>query len=832
MIVLAMAIFFLGSCAQGNAHMGDYRRARLHLNHGVVFKRLGQIRNSQESCTYSFVVKKFEVPTPIFTETIPCDIVVRESEFQSDTYRSLVQNGCVRMHKMYSQHLLQREAVIQSMRENIDKAWKLLPNEIPRRVRKQRAPFEFMASISKFLFGTPTGEDMHRVVSQIGVLSRGLIDQGEILEAFGEQFSALANVTGEKFRNIEEHRRKADHRFNELITDLSKWRNDLKRSVHDYQFSSIQLAKFTGFVGILSQLTMTDMMSITMFEQQSILYLSALQTLTEGRLPSFMVDGVVLQNALNAVSDELSRSSSLVVSHHRLDYYYRHQLVVALHRGDFIVINLKVPVQPRSATMQLYEILVFPLPHSVNNDNASTIVRGLSQFIAIAANDDYYANLDQFQVAACNERKCHQSFPVIPRERYTCASALFYSKHDQIMKLCDVRYLVNPDRPTMAIGVDEHQFVVSSPVPWMMNCRDQIPKELPHCQLCMVVLPCFCSLHSKTLNVMPSISNCYGSSWFNETILHPVNLYVLHHFYEESPFHFLEGDKLTERPMNLSLPKKLIIPTDTQLSELEVPLNKLRQVITKTKGVNVDVMREFMLQSNEPGYSIWSQIPFVITTTILSLVVIAIFVAVVNLNVKYNELKMAMAAASLVNTAESVPILKDPHFGDSVVSDSAAVSNSWEMVYLFVAIMVTIASLATIVRCIRRWLQSRGFIRRLNVSCAVSTVVIVLENEMDRVILPLQEFQLPPIVFFIKEVRPRSIQLQYGCGSAHLIVDWGDERAILYHHRAPIAIPSVIVVPLRKSRRVARIVNSPHTTSIRLFYDDVIFFINPLPNQD
>ena len=50
----------------------DIHGVELRLGHGVTFSRVNDIVNSKDFETYSFLVPKFEIPTKLFINRLPC----------------------------------------------------------------------------------------------------------------------------------------------------------------------------------------------------------------------------------------------------------------------------------------------------------------------------------------------------------------------------------------------------------------------------------------------------------------------------------------------------------------------------------------------------------------------------------------------------------------------------------------------------------------------------------------------------------------------------------------------------------------------------------------
>ena len=115
---------------------------------------------------------------------------------------------------------------------------------------------------------------------------------------------------------------------------------------------------------------------------------------------------------------------------------------------------------------------------------------------------------------------------------------------------------------------------------------------------------------------------------------------------------------------------------------------------------------------------------------------------------------------------------------------------------------------------------------------ARSTVVMTMENEEDRLVLPVMTLPMAPSQFTIDEVTPRSLRVQNHCCSAQLFIDWGSSKPFLYHRSIPISLPNMISVPFTRSRRLTNIINRPYVSAVRLYYDDVIYVIKNAESQE
>ena len=131
-----------------------------------------------------------------------------------------------------------------------------------------------------------------------------------------------------------------------------------------------------------------------------------------------------------------------------------------------------------------------------------------------------------------------------------------------------------------------------------------------------------------------------------------------------------------------------------------------------------------------------------------------------------------------------------------------------------------------------RCFRGRNLIHSIQSVVARSTIVLTMENEEDRPVLPVLTLPMPPGQFAIDNVTPRSLRVQNHCCSAQLLIDWGSSTPFLYHRSLPLSLPNVITVPFTRSQRLTNIINRPYVSAVRLYYDDVIYIIKNTEPQD
>ena len=71
------------------------------------------------------------------------------------------------------------------------------------------------------------------------------------------------------------------------------------------------------------------------------------------------------------------------------------------------------------------------------------------------------------------------------------------------------------------------------------------------CKLCLVKVPCECSVSTSTIYLPPRLSACHENT---TSVLHPVNLALLQHFFNDNELKDIEANALFENPLSVEVP--------------------------------------------------------------------------------------------------------------------------------------------------------------------------------------------------------------------------------------------------------------------------------------
>ena len=131
----------------------------------------------------------------------------------------------------------------------------------------------------------------------------------------------------------------------------------------------------------------------------------------------------------------------------KLYLYYDMKLVTfGVDSQKNLIVQFLVFVQPHRLNM--YQIETVPVPNLDENQQAQSYTELQIDRPYITLNDDIYIKLCMQELNTCKkiryEYYCEELFVVKSRNRYSCASAIFFNLSSEIIKQsCEFRYFFN-----------------------------------------------------------------------------------------------------------------------------------------------------------------------------------------------------------------------------------------------------------------------------------------------------------------------------------------------------------------------------------------------------
>ena len=395
----------------------------------------------------------------------------------------------------------------------------LLPSS-PR--RQKRGLVDVVGRAAKFLFGLSTEKDNEKMAKQIDMIKRSAkLTHRDVI------------ILAREFRSVS--------------GDLAKRTELLKKAVLASRFDLMDyvnqaITNFTrrsektiDWINVLHVYALQYVDSLTDLRHKLTQELHMIQTLLEGYLPVEMVSPSTLSDTLDRIQDQGNFATTFQFALTDLSAYYKMQDILYTVTGDQLFVTLKIPVTSTTTVYTVYRIQAVPI--RISNERKETSVIELKDpYLAVSSDELFYFEMSESQFKSCQGnlfKRCDQGLAVKETTHMTCSLAIFLNDHSEIEKLCEFTLLLNDDETdTQILSLDTNTYLLSTfDLVWIQSCPGGTPVHVEPCMLCVVRLPCTCSLKAKTFYIPGTQENCHDSKFPITNLTH--NLPAISSFYNK-----------------------------------------------------------------------------------------------------------------------------------------------------------------------------------------------------------------------------------------------------------------------------------------------------------
>ena len=216
--------------------------------------------------------------------------------------------------------------------------------------------------------------------------------------------------------------------------------------------------------GVVSQITTLQSMRHDVAQ-----YYQAVQLVTRGHIPASLIPPVKLEAILNQIR------TSLRTKHQQYDVAVNDLTSYCDAAIDMMQINwsqvavLKIPLTAGpSTTFKVYEIKMVRMPWKLDSElkQKSTKIGKLPDYFALSKNNEFYMEMDQFQLNHCvghmRYRICDPYMVQISTQQPKCSLSLFRNNPGDINGHCDVEFYESSDSPTEVVPLGNGQVLLAT----------------------------------------------------------------------------------------------------------------------------------------------------------------------------------------------------------------------------------------------------------------------------------------------------------------------------------------------------------------------------------
>ena len=552
-ILVLLLCFCYGKC-RAREDYGDMTIVRE--NYGVTFHKQGILDNAHSVWHQTFVVSLEEGPLPksdLYCGNFP-------SRLPNDTLTT--QHFCPTIRSYINQHDRLRKDV-----HDVEKNIKEMLQHVSQ-TRSRRALLGFVGRFAKSLFGVSTERDTKILAKQIEQINRNNADNNKDVLAVTQAFQSYIIKADKKFELL--------NQAVKLTSDATNLAANLwNRAIKD-EFSFTRLTNILHIYGAQYTGLLLDVKTHLLHTEQAI------QTLLQGYLPYYFVPPQDLRYALDTIGYELSKTGPFKLTHTETGFYYHLQDIVYKLDNYKLFIKVRMPVTTTTTAFTLYRVNSIPIPVAADKEDR-TIIDILKPYLAISSDKLFYTLLSESEYQYCTGnhfKRCNQALTMIESSNPNCLTALFYDQPRSVAQFCSVSYLPKSNTSeSHVITITENAYLVSSSdTSWIQSCPSKAPLHVTPCKLCIVQLPCACSLKGQSFFIPPTLENCDGLT--TPTINHSLNLAALVNFYKTNTDLF-----------NLTAKSFFSKPVFPKIPEVNILTSEFDDVVKREQSVKLSLRR-------------------------------------------------------------------------------------------------------------------------------------------------------------------------------------------------------------------------------------------------
>ena len=525
-----------------------------HINFGTTFSRRGIIGFSDDDWLHSFLIdvgKPFEIPAFPF-----CAINAKTSSSKI----------CAAKNRLAFNINAIRIELGHNLNDTVKLLDQLLPNtELPSDSKQKRAIFSFIGSIIHDLTGLSDEDEINQIKGQINLLKKAISTVGNTLTRQGSDLSSFIRTVNDRITNAINGVRENALQTEELAMEFHNATQNLER---------------LSF--LISASIVKELANVQTINHQYNIFKQAISDLAEGKLSPLLIKPALLRKTITDIQNMLTRDyPNFFLLSTNPQYYYKHANFYVYRHDSNILVTLHFPISCVQ-TFELYRVYSWPSP--VNDSTAAaTQIKDLPDYLAISIDKQFFVPLTSEETSHCIGADlliCKFRPTMRSVSSKNCVANLFLGNVPQIKEQCNFRFLSNAIKPHL-LNIGQGQLIVYQTPRIIVECPPNKRKVIPGCNFCMIKLTCGCLAISEDILFQSSIT-----SKNSITKLYPVNLALLHNFFNDQELQTILANTTFQEPLSIILPQlqvykhkmSSILSTD---HELDLSLKKIAE---KTKN--------------------------------------------------------------------------------------------------------------------------------------------------------------------------------------------------------------------------------------------------------
>ena len=386
--------------------------------------------------------------------------------------------------------------------------------------RGRRGWIDGIGSIFHEVFGVATDKQIATVEdhvkqiaglfqSQTAVYKKSIHQLSSFNKDVNDRFANMAKAISDNALNIAE----SWHSLSDDLTNRQDFQTDLLRRFSDLNHATTALTN----------------------HQQS--YITSMQSLANGRLPSYLLSAGRLREILRKISESLDHSPFSLIHTDTL-WYYKHARFVYGHVEKQVFINIELPLTSFRNKFRVYELEKIQqlVP---DQKSAKMILSEIPSGLVIQNNREFFYELSDAELIQVKLKEATKIESRVMKKVNSsiCVIALFTDNREKIKEHCHYTIILD-DLKSGIFWLSGNKFVITAQETYTVKCNDS--EKIAICETqCVLFLDPGCSIETETEYVPAIFGN--GTDVVQK---YTVSANLLSHFFDSSDMALISGSSL------------------------------------------------------------------------------------------------------------------------------------------------------------------------------------------------------------------------------------------------------------------------------------------------
>ena len=337
-----------------------------------------------------------------------------------------------------------------------------------------------------------------------------------------EDLATLSNITSRRIDLIWEELASQTSTMNDTLHHLNELSRNLTRYLQDEAEANRKLHTWASYSRSIHEHTNLLLMDTMLIQSKLGTWTRSLNRLINGFLPEELVSATSLKNALIQARAHLQHTRPAFHVIHKesnLAFYYSEKLArvfinYVTPQEVNLFIHLKIPVSSLSKRLDVYQVLVHPVPlHSNNSEPQLGYMQlgNVAEYFLQSRDNRLYAELSLHDYQYCRSLE-HSSCPALTlnhdKTEMSCLASLFANDVKAIKELCHFHYYPLADPPSYTVFITDGIYLMATKGANVdIQCPGHVQQSQP-AYYAIIQIPCACSLAGEGIFLAPSLANC------------------------------------------------------------------------------------------------------------------------------------------------------------------------------------------------------------------------------------------------------------------------------------------------------------------------------------